>query len=1077
MIEKIKQYITGINEIYSTGEATEHSYRGEFKRLIETALNSNLSKKAKEKYVVVNEPKRKAYGAPDYELLKGETSIGFIEAKQIGDNDLRGKNLRKNKKQFDRYKDAVSTIAFTDYLNIILYENGEETMSACIGTIEGNHIIINENEEQLNNFFKIIQILGKASPKPIKSANILADRMAKKAKLIASILENAMNVEESYRSAEDKDLWGKLTYFRKYLVHDMSTSQFVDFYAQTIIYGLFIARIKDKTPDTFSLLEASELIPDINPFLKRIFKEIALAHLHPMVKGVIEDLVLLFKVTDMNKVLKKYKKDPLVHFYEDFLAAYNPKIREDFGVWYTPKPVVDFIVNSTDYILKNHLNIESGLANNTISEDGKWHRVQILDPATGTGTFLAVIAEKIHESYKGQEGLWNSDVIEHIIPRLNGFEYLIAPYTMAHLKLATSLRLDSITSELPERLNIFLTNSLEEEHANETFEFARYLTDESNAASTIKRETPVMVVLGNPPYKEKSANKGKWIMDLMDLYKQEPGKEQERKTTKRGKIVCKNTLQETNYKGINNDYCKFIRLGHNFVKKTQEGVLAYICGNTFTKTNIFRGMRYRLLRDFDDIYIINLHGSSKFDESSEGVEDENIFDIKVGVSINIFVKRKDSNKTGLAKVHYKDIYGSRKEKLEYLTNNNLEDIDFELLSPDAPFYELSPKSDDYDTLKDEYNNGFKLDELLTVKVQGFKTERDEVAIKFNRSDIQNLVAVLTSDKSDEEVRDSLGIKDSPTWKLDKCRNDIRQIFDKTFYITPITYRPFDNRWTFLNINLVGRPRPKIQKLMMGRDNLALCVGKQGTAIGNNEWSLVYISSLPTDMNVNPRGGAYLFPLYQYDDNASEIFGNKLYNFNYNIISVIEERIGLSLQDASDTERRDEGFMGVDVIDYIYAVLHSHKYRKRYHQFLQNDFPVVPYPESSEYFFRMADYGKRLRELHQLIGISQNDFITQYPVSDGDDVVTRRFYEETEAGLGKVWINGTKYFDKVPKRAWGLFISGHQPLDKWLKDRNGKKLNGDGIRHFQKIVVALDKTSAIMDEVDSYILFANNNSID
>ncbi len=537
MIEEIKLYIARVNEIYSTGKATEHSYRGDFKRLIETVLNSNLSKKTRDKYVVVNEPKRKAYGAPDYELLKGETSIAFIEAKQIGDNDLRGENKKKNKKQFDRYKDAVSTIAFTDYLNIILYENGEETISACIGTIEGNRIAINENEGQLNNFFRIIQILGKASPKPIKSANILAERMAKKASLIASILENAMNVEESDRSAEDKDLWGKLKYFRKYLVHDMSTSQFVDFYAQTIIYGLFIARIKDKTPNTFSLLEASELIPDINPFLKKIFKEIALAHLHPMVKGVVEDLVLLFKVTDMDKVLKKYKKDPLVHFYEDFLAAYNPKIREEFGVWYTPKQVVDFIVNSTDYILKNHLNIESGLADNTISKDGNWHRVQILDPATGTGTFLAVVAEKIYESYKGQEGLWNSDVVEHIIPRLNGFEYLIAPYTMAHLKLATALRLDSITSGLPERLNVFLTNSLEEEHADETFEFARYLTDESNAASTIKRETPVMVVLGNPPYNEKSANKGKWIMDLMDLYKQEPGKEQIKSATKKG-IIC-----------------------------------------------------------------------------------------------------------------------------------------------------------------------------------------------------------------------------------------------------------------------------------------------------------------------------------------------------------------------------------------------------------------------------------------------------------------------------------------------------------------------------------------------------------
>lgn len=1066
----IQRYIDKLDVIYSTGNATEHSYRGEFKQLCEECLNINHKKGKKGLFTLVNEPKRKSYGAPDYELLKDDISIAFIEAKQIGDSDLRGENAKRNKKQFDRYKDAISTIAFTDYLNIILYENGEESMSSCIGLIENGHVILNDNEEDIQRFIKILTVLGKAEPRPIRSANVLADRMAKKAKLIAAILQAAMDIDESHRSPEDNELWGKLKTFQKFLVHDMTVGQFVDFYSQTILYGLFIARINDKTPDTFSLSEASDLIPSINPFLKKIFKEIALAHLHPMVKGVVEDLVLLFKVTDMKKVLKVYQKDPLVHFYEDFLAAYNPKIREDFGVWYTPIQVVSFMVNATDYILRNDLSVEYGLANNSLADDGRWHKVQILDPATGTGTFLSVIAEKIYENYKGQEGLWSSDAANHIIPRMNGFEYLIAPYTMAHLKLSSALKLDNVSGQLPERLNIFLTNSLEEDHPASTLDFARYITDESNAASVIKRDTPVMVVIGNPPYNEKSSNKGKWIMDLMDDYKQEPGKKLHISYTKKGKEIRKNSLQETNAKGINNDYCKFIRLGHNFVKKTEEGVMAYICGNTFTKTNIFRGMRYELLKDFDDIYIINLHGSSKFDESTENVKDENIFDIMVGVSINIFVKRKESSRKTLAKVHYKDVYGTRKEKLDYLSSTKFEDIQFDILNPQPPFYEMTMKSSDYEELKQEFQSGFRLDELLMVKVQGFTTDKDNFAIQESSFNVKTIIDDFVSGKTDDELRLKYSIKDTRDWSLSKSRESLLKAKDVYRFITKVCYRPFDFKFTYLHKDIVTYPRPIIQKDMMGRDNLALCIGKQGNAIGNSEWSLVYISNLPTDKNVNPRGGAYLFPLYSYDDKIDKEFGNKVLNLNLDIIESLEEKTGLRMQKAEDTERAEDGFLGVDVIDYIYAVLHSHKYRKRYHQFLQNNFPIIPYPKNAEYFKSMAQFGKRLRKLHLLEGISQSNFITQYPVAEGSDIVTKRMFESVDGGLGKVWINADKYFDNVPKEAWDIFISGYQPLDKWLKDRTNKCLSGDEIRHFQKMVVALSETTKIMKEIDEEIEF-------
>lgn len=1055
----ILKYIENINKIFSTNNTTEHSYRGDFKELCETALNGG---KNIGEYTLINEPQRKIYGAPDYELLKGDTSIAFIEAKQIGDTDLRGTKDKKHKKQFDKYKDAISTIAFTDYLTIILFENGKEVLTSCIGIKKDGKIVINDDDIQIANFEKIIYRLGKAKPQPIHSATVLADKMAKKAKIVAAILQNAMSIDEADRTQDDEELWGKLKTFKKFLVHDMTESQFVDFYSQTILYGLFIARINDKTPETFSLSEAAELIPSINPFLKKIFKEIALAHLHPFVKGIVEDLVLSFKVTDMNKVLCKYKKDPLVHFYEDFLEAYNPKIREDFGVWYTPKEVVRFIVDSVDYILKSQLNIEDGLADNSKTDDGLWHKVQILDPATGTGTFLAVAAEKIYESYQGQEGMWANDVVNHIIPRMNGFEYLVAPYTMAHLKLATALKLDATNGNIPDRLNIYLTNSLEEYHPEETLDFAKYITDESNAASSIKRDTPVMIVMGNPPYNEKSANKGTWIKDLMDDYKQEPGKQKELiGTTKTRTAKYRNTLNEVNAKGINNDYCKFIRLGHNFVTKTEEGILAYICGNTFTKTNIFRGMRYALLKDFDDIYIINLHGSSKFDESVDGLKDENIFNIMVGVSINIFVKRKNSEHSGLATVHYKDIFGTRKSKLEFLEKNSLEDIDFEILTPEAPYYELCPKSENYAELKAAYAQGFKIDELIVEKVQGFKTEKDKIAIHESRESVETLIADMVSEKTDEEVKEKYGFKDTRDWNLSLSRKSLKKNLNREKNIAEVCYRPFDMQYTYLHKDIVTYPRPLIQNSMMGKDNLMLCIGKQGTAIGNGEWSLVYISSLPTDMNVNPRGGAYLFPLYIYNGSL----GFRVFNFKREIISEFENRVGLHLQDVDDRERQENGFLGTQLIDYIYATLHSTKYRKTYHQFLQNDFPTIPYPSDAGYFLKMAAFGEKLRKLHLLEDIKRNDFITQYPVSNGNDIVTRRKFEEQGDGLGRVWINQYKYFDNVPKKAWELFISGYQPLDKWLKDRTDKSLSGDDIRHFQKMVVALNQTVKIMIEID------------
>ena len=950
-IYDIESYVAMINDDYQSKETTEHSFRGILQNLLKKMLNMGVKKEFQ--VAVINEPKRKDYGAPDFELRKNDVAIAFLETKDLDDNDVRG--TKKHKEQFDRYKKAVNNIAFTNYLDFVLYENGEEVLSAQIGDIVNGEVVVTKDQEQLSNFNEIVRRLGDAKPQPIRSANLLAEAMSARAKIIADVLNKAMEKNET---DEDRELHEKLESFRKYLVHDMKPEQFTDFYAQTIVYGLFIARIYDKTPQDFSLQEAAELIPAINPFLKKIFKLLALAQLHSGAKWIVEDLVSIFRVTDINKVLRNYGKDPLVHFYEDFLEAYNPKIREEFGVWYTPKEVVKFIVDSVDTILKTKLGISDGLSNNSpVDEDSDMHKVQILDPATGTGTFLAVAAEKIHESYKGQEGLWPEDVVKHIIPRLNGFEYLMAPYTMAHLKVATSLRLDEIHEQLPERLQIFLTNSLEEEHPEQKLDFAKFITDESNAASKIKRDTPVMVVMGNPPYNEKSANKGEWIMDLMDDYKQEPGmvRDQIRYDRKKNEWVYKNTLKEPNPKAINNDYCKFIRLGQKFVERTQEGVLAYICGNTFLDTRLFRGMRYELMKKFDEIYIINLHGSTKRQESTEAQKDECVFKILVGVSINIFIKRKDGNSCELAKVFYKDVYGTRSEKLQYLADMKFENVDFVELNPVAPLYTFRVRDHH---LRERYDAGFNISRLMKDDIkQGFTTGLDSLLVHYTKQSVSNFaVDILTESFDQIALKYPLQATESIKNKFDRLQYNIKEAHVTPIkHITEMTYRPFDNRWTIYNKTVLDRYRPEIAKNILDRKNVVLCLGKEGSTQGNAEWSLTYISTLPTDKNLIPRGGVYLFPLFVYDK-----LGIAHTNFSKQLVKQFEKTIGKKLQNPDDTDRTENGFLPIDLIDYIYAVLHSTLYRETYHECLQDGFPTIPYPSSADYFFQMANLGKQIR---------------------------------------------------------------------------------------------------------------------
>jgi hypothetical protein len=627
----INTYLETLNIRYKTGISREHTYRGDLQTLLMAILPDVL---------VTNEPSRVSCGAPDYVLTKKDVPLGYIEAKDIG-VDLHSKAL---KEQFDRYKQGLSNLIFTDYLDFHFYKDGVFTTSITIAKIEnGNIIPLPENFQTFHNLiFNFAQTISQT----IKSPTKLAEMMAGKAKLMANVIEQSLayDDETETRSA----LKSQMLSFKQMLIHDINNQAFADIYAQTIAYGMFAARYHDPTLPTFSRQEAATLIPKSNPFLRKLFQDIAGYDLDDRLVWIVDELVNIFLATDVAEIMKNFGKstkqeDPVVHFYETFLAAYNPALRKARGVWYTPQPVVNFIVRAVDDILKTEFNLPQGLADTSkikiktkhttkatadqrsklkeVEQEQEVHRVQILDPATGTGTFLAEVVKHIYKKFEGQQGIWSHYVNQHLIPRLNGFELLMASYAMAHLKMDMLLTETGYKATTDQRFRIFLTNSLEEAHPDSGTLFSSWLSDEADQANALKRDTPVMVIMGNPPYSVSSTNKSEWIEKLTADYKKD--------------------LNERNIQPLSDDYIKFIRFGQHFIEKNGEGVLAFISNNSFIDGLIHRQMRKHLMQTFDKIYILDLHGNSKKKETApDGSVDQNVFDIMQGVSINVFVKKK-----------------------------------------------------------------------------------------------------------------------------------------------------------------------------------------------------------------------------------------------------------------------------------------------------------------------------------------------------------------------------------------------------------------------------------------------------
>ncbi|MCY4018933.1 MAG: N-6 DNA methylase [Chloroflexi bacterium] len=1040
----IRDYLTEIQSEFNTGMAGEHAYRPALKKLLES-IDTGLN--------AVNDPARTAIGMPDFVVLRqpGNVPIGIVEAKDIG-NQL---SRTEKSDQIKRYM-AQGNLILTNYLEFRWYVNGER-----VGIVE----IAREKDGKITRVSKtygdltdmLSQFALQTAP-TVNSARELAERLARHAKLIAHFIEKDLKSDEPSKHFQDQK-----SAFANTLIPDLDEEKFADMYAQTLTYGLFASRVNyPANPAQFSLSGAAEDIPRTNPFLRRLFHHSSF-DLGSRLTWLVESLVEILRHTDMDSILEHFGKqtqqtDPDFHFYETFLSAYNPGLRDKRGVYYTPESVVKYIVRSVDHILKTCFDRPDGLADKD---------TLILDPAVGTGTFLYFVIEQIYDSFLAQRGRWKSYVDEHLLPRLFGFELLMAPYTVAHMKL--SMQLDSYAYEFREdqRLGIYLTNSLEE-GIKEKYEspFGGFLEQEANEATAIKREKPIMVILGNPPYRGHSVNKGEWITNLLNDYAVSNG----------------NVRRERNTKWIKNDYVKFIRFGQWRIEQTGSGVLAFITANSYLDALTFRGMRKHLLEACSSIYVVNLHGSTKRKSRLDGKDDENVFEIQSGVSILFLTKEKSTD--GMAAVHYCDIRGTRDNKYAWLNEHDISNSPWTLLNPSSPNYFFVQQDT---TFRYEYERYTALTDIVIEHVTGFQTHRDHFAVDFDREEIVDRAKSMRDRSvSDSWIREAYSLHDTKDWQVQNARMQIVNDDKWEEKITVCSYRPFDDRHCYLSTAMMDRPRRKLLDYVLNKENLCLLATRQqGTTGFRHIWLTDYPANDCVISNKSREANA-VFPVYTYPNRQKELADTSEYplsekgrrpNLSRAFVSEMELNLGLQFitegSAFADSTVAANWFGTEDVFYYAYAVFHSPTYRERYAEFLKIDFPRLPLTSDIDLFVKLVRLGAELARLHLMNSPKLLKPMTTYNVAvddkSFDNLVseTGDFPKYVEKG-GQVYINEYQYIGDVPQEIWDFHIGGYQVLHKWLEDRRGRVLSTDDLEHYQKIIVALSETIRIMQEIDEAI---------
>ena len=1100
-----QDYIKSLQTNLSLGNATEHTHRPVLKALLESVGD---------RVTATNEPRRIECGAPDFVVTKtvqNQLTVGYVEAKDIG-SDLaqierdskRANPSTSNGRQLKRYREALPNLLLTNYTEFRWYVDGEPRMSACIANVSSDSRL-SRNTTEFSNLNQLLWEFLEKTPERIASPVDLAQRMARLTHIIRSVIEESFS--KGQVSQDVKDLYDAT---KSVLVPDLTEEDFADMFAQTLAYGLFAARV-NHTVGPFRRQNAAHQIPPTNPFLQQLFSMVTGPTLddEPFVSFV-DDLTQLLGSADMEAILSDFgsravHQDPIMHFYEPFLAAYDPSLRERLGVYYTPEPVVSYIVRSVDWLLRQRFNCPSGLADHemtnyeyAVDDQGKTarkrsHRVLVLDPACGTGTFLYAVIDHIREYYRssGNAGMWSGYVKEHLFKRLFGFELLMAPYAMSHLKLGMQLAAQDLPAESRadwsyefdsnERLGVYLTNSLELTTERQTINYLgplRVITEEANAAIEIKRDLPIMVVLGNPPYSGHSANASRkerkltWIGRLIEDYKMVDGRR----------------LGERNPKWLQDDYVKFIRFGQWRIGQSGAGILAFITNNAYLDNPTFRGMRQQLMDTFTNIYLLDLHGNAKKKERApDGGPDQNVFDIQQGVSIALFVKQ--AGKSGPAVVHHADLWGAREDKYKALAASDVSHSEWTTIEPSSPNYMFKPWNRE---LEEEYQVWPRITEIMPVNSVGVVTARDKLTIRWSRAEMMDVVRDFVRLPT-ETARDrySLG-KDVRDWKVDFAQDDLIVSGIKPDLVAPILYRPFDTRFTYYtgkSRGFICMPRQEVMGHMLAGNNLGLSTTRSIEIQGGFEH--VFISKHITQHHtVSLKEVNYLYPLYIYPSEqeiAAGLYrpGDRVPNIAPDFTASLEQSLGLRFIN-DDEGNLQESFGPKDALHYIYAVFHSPTYRQRYDQFLRADFPRVPYIDDIELFRALVGLGRQLTQLHLMESPTLSQTGIGFPVP-GDYVVESSYPKYVPLGgsltgqtapleEGRVYISRDnrksgkrgQYFEGISPEVWEFQIGGYQPMEKWLKDRRGLTLSFEDLNHYQRMGFALAETGRLMQEIDAAI---------
>jgi len=867
-----------------------------------------------------------------------------------------------------------------------------------------------------------------------------------------------------------------------FLLDNLTVETLSDMYAQTVTHGLF-SLIAFQSGD-FTLERIPKLIPNPNPLLKNFLcKTLRFSEDQPPRMSSedlgISKLVQMLKNADIDSLIyelgrNKKIKDPIIYFYEEFLKYYDPSQKINRGVFYTPDAVVSFIVRSVNLILQTDLKYKDGFVDESyITVNGeKIPKIQILDPTTGTGTFLCHIIDLSYNLFKKKHDFldeklmqqrWNTYVGNNLLPRLFAFELLMAPYTIAHHKLGLKLRETGYTFQDQERLGVYLANTLEGTHEigetlNKNLPVSSFFSRETESAYRIKMNYPISVVIGNPPYSGHSANKSQWIENLL-----------------RGKIadstrisnyfeVDGKALGEKNPKWLNDDYVKFIRFGQWRIEKTGYGILAFITNHSFLDNPTFRGMRQELMKTFTDIFILDLHGNTRRKEKCpDGSKDENVFDIQQGACISFFIK--NPNKKGEVDIFKFDLWGLREKKYKFLENNDISSIDWEKIDSFRPwymFYHLDMNR------WEEYVSGWKITDIFPLYSVGIMTGQDQLTIRDTPEKVKEIVEDLVLLSEDHFRKKHKLMKDKRQWALKKSVNDLREHglnknmtkielrnqIEKS--VVSILYRPFDKRYTFYTGRSRGfheRPRGKVMKHMIDGDNLGLIVSRNSRPA---PWRDIQITENIIELGImatRPGNNAPIFPLFLYKETKNGV--KRRTNFSNKFKIFIKEKF-----------HTNNMLSAKDIFYYVYAILHSEEYRKRYENFLKIDFPRIPFPKKLELFYELKVIGNELIDLHLMKSERLNDHNVRLR---GKSILNYTVIKRVQyTSDNRIRINEKQYFKGIPKEVYGFYIGGYQVCRKWLKNRKKKKLTKKDVHFFGKIVKAIQETIILMEDIDTKI---------